>query len=284
MERRIILLFGLILIVSGCIKNNPDPSWIEINEWVLEENIDSPYNAGVLTSNFTDAWVYVNDQLIGVFEVPCKVPVLVSGSANIKVFPAIHNNGISATKKMYPFVQPHEEDVQLVQNESIVINPTTKYYSNVQFWIEDFENATFKLNHTSQSSATLIIESETNGLNKYGRVLLNSSASNWEAYTNQALSFPQGSEVYLEVDYYNTNKIVTGLIAAKADGTTEDHINISMNAQDPSEVVWKKIYIDLKELIINTQGVEFVQTLQAKLAEGASEGLIRIDNIKVVHN
>lgn len=284
MEQRIILLFGLILLVSGCIKNNPDPSWIEINEWVLEENIDSPHNAGVLTSNFTDAWVYVNDQLVGVFEVPCKVPVLVSGSANIKVFPAIRNNGISATKKMYPFVQPHEVDVQLVQNESIVINPTTKYYSNAQFWIEDFENATFKLNHTSESSATLIIESETNGLNKYGRVLLNSSASNWEAYTNQALSFPQGSDVYLEVDYYNTNKIVTGIIAAKADGTTEDHINISMKAQDPSEVVWKKIYIDLKELIITSQGVEFVQTLQAKLAEGESEGLIRIDNIKVVYN
>ena len=92
-----------------------------------------------------------------------------------------------------------------------------------------------------------------------------------------------GQDVYLEVDYYNTNDIVTGIIAEKSDGTIFQQINIQMNEQEEGSVVWKKIYIDLKELVGESQGVYFSQSFQAVLDDGDSEGLILIDNIKVVH-
>lgn len=282
MKHRIVLLLAPALMLLSCIKNNPDPSWIEIKEWTLEENPNGP-DAGELTSNFKNAWVYVNDKLMGVFELPCKLPVLMSGSANIKIYPAILNNGISATKKVYPFMEQHEVDVTLVQNEVLTINPVTHYYSNVQFWIEDFEDPSYKLTHSTNSTTDLIPEYDSSGQNRYARILLTENANYWAAYTNQALSFPIGTEVYLEVDYYNTNKIVTGLVAAKSDGSTQTHINIAMQAQDPSTVQWKKIYIDLKELVGASGGVEFLQWFEASLDEGDTEGLILIDNIKVVH-
>ena len=42
----------------------------------------------------------------GIFEVPFKIPILKSGSVSIKVYPVVKNNGISATKKIYPFLTP----------------------------------------------------------------------------------------------------------------------------------------------------------------------------------
>lgn len=278
-----LLLTVLSIILLSCVKNNPDPSWIEIKEWTLVENPNASVSAGELTHNFTDAWVYVNNSLLGVFEVPCKVPVLASGNATITVFPTIRNNGISATKKIYPFVSSHIENVVLTQNETTTINPVTQYNASTDFWIEDFENATFKLTHDNPSPATLIIESAPNGLNKYGRVLMNSSANLWAAYTSEALDFPSGSEIYLEVDYYNTNKLVTGLIAIQADGSNANNVNIAMNAQSADNIKWKKIYIDLRELVNASGGVSFLQSFRATLDEGDSEGLILIDNIKVVN-
>jgi len=276
----IIFFVSFALTFVSCIKNNPDPSFIEIKKFTLETNTNGN-NAGVLTENISNGWVYVNDKLLGVFELPCRVPVLATGTVSIRVYPTILNNGISATKKIYPFLEPHDENIVLIQNEVVTINPKTKYYSNVKFWIEDFESATMAISSGSPSPASVIQVS--NASNTYGRVFLNASQNEWNAYTNQAVSFPLGSAVYLEIDYYNTTKIVTGMIALKQDGTQDNHVNIAMNAQAPSKVVWKKIYIDLQEVAGYSGGFEFLQTFQAKLADGQTEAEVWIDNIKVVH-
>ena len=120
------LLLPLIFLLSTCIKNNPDPSWLIVNDWTLLPNSNYAGSEGELTDNITDAWVYVNDELIGVFEVPFKIPILKTGTVDIKVFPAIKNNGISSTKKVYPFLVEYQTTGVLVANNSLTINPTTK--------------------------------------------------------------------------------------------------------------------------------------------------------------
>lgn len=281
--KHFILISTIALCFVGCIKNNEIPSYIKINKWVLEDNVNSTHNAGELTHNLSNAWVYVDNKLLGVFELPCTVPVLQTGSAEIRIYPAILNNGIASTKKIYPFVEYHTSYVTLASNEITEINPVTRYKANVQFWIEDFENATFKLSEGNPSPASLVVESNSNNTNRYGRVFLNASQNAWAAYTTEELVFPVGTDVYLEIDYLNTNNVVTGLLINKADGTSENNINIQMNQQADGEAIWKKIYIDLKELVNVSGGTGFLQTFQAALDDGDSEGLIYIDNIKVVH-
>lgn len=278
--KKSLIFLSLLPILLACIKNNPDPSWIEISKFTLVSNPLTFPEEGVLTENITDAWVYVNNDLIGVFELPCKIPVLKSGGAEIRVYPAILNNGISATKIIYPFLEFHFAYAELIENETVVIHPITKYKDAAKFWIEDFEG-TLKIVEGNPSPASLLVES--NNGNKYGRVLLNASQNAWNAYTNDELAFPIGTDVYLEIDYYNTNDIVTGLLINKVDGSISNNLNIQMNAQADSEVKWKKIYIELKEVVNSSQGIGFLQTFQASLDEGDAEGLILIDNIKVVH-
>ncbi len=284
-------IIGILIVafaINSCVKNNPDPTWLEIGAWELEENPNSENPTGVLTENFSNAWVYIDDQLIGVFEVPCKIPLLLSGESEVKIFPAVLNNGISATKKIYPFMYPHIQNVNLVQNQTVSISPKTMYYEFCEFWIEDFEDSSIKMEEDASSLASLnkssdptIIES-FNEVN-FGRVNLNTTENYWAAFTNGALALPKGEEVYLEIDYHNTNSVVTGVLAVGA-SSTEENINIQLNAQDPSEVKWKKIYIDLREIVSNSSAANYFEiSFQAALAEDATSGQINIDNIKLVH-
>jgi len=282
--KRLIGILATVFLLSGCIKNNPDPSWIEVSEWTLLGNPDLISVEGELSHNFSDAWVFVNDKVIGVFEVPFKIPVLMNGTCNIKLYPTVRNNGISATKKIYPFVEKYEITAELVQNKTLKINPTTKYSSYTQFWIEDFEDAAIKLNTDPTSADTMIVGNDPLIMkwNRYGISTLNSTDTNWVAYTSQELALPKGEEVYLELDYYNTNAVVTGVLALSS--PYKNNINIQLNPQSPSSVTWKKIYIDLREIVSNSAGANsFLMSFQAGLDDGDSEGKIVFDNMKVVH-
>jgi hypothetical protein len=274
-----------LMLLNSCIKNNPDPAWIEVNEWTLATNPNSQYPTGELTHNFTDAWVYVNDEVVGVFELPFKIPILKSGLVNIKIYPTVRNNGISASKKIYPFVDVYELNAELIQNQVLTINPVTKYKEAVQFWLEEFEDAAIKIQDDPVSLANLSKGNDPSILqwgNFYGRVDLNSLDSTWSAYSDNMV-LPKGQEVYLEIDYYNTNSLITGLIWISSSSIINNP-HILLNSQDPAQVKWKKMYIDLRELVSNSQGAEyFKQSFETKLNAGMSSSFIVMDNIKVVH-
>ena len=277
----------LLLGFTACVKNNPDPSWLEVTAWTLQSNIDLSGDEGELSQNITEAWVSIDDKTIGVFQVPFKIPILKSGTCNIKIYPAIKKNGISATKKIYPFLEVYEVNQTLVQNQTLTLHPITKYKSATKFWIEDFEGINISLTDDPNTS---IAHCETanenlqpfNG-NLYGKVSMNSIDSLWVAYTENDIFIAKGKEAYLEIDYHNTNSLTTGLIYVSPSGVT-NNINIRLNAQSPESVVWKKIYIELKELITAApNSSSFRQSFSCYLESGQTNTEILIDNIKVVY-
>jgi len=284
--RNLALLTLVATILAGCVKNNPDPSWLEVTAWTLEDTIG--LDDRELTHDFSDAWVYVDDKLIGVFEVPFKIPLLLSGESKITLYPTIRNNGISAVKKIYPFVQPYTINATLVQNQTLTINPTTKYYPNTQFTHWDFEGPSSGFDHTPESIAFLGTSNDSaimqwfNG-NKFGRVDMDATFYYWQAFT-QAVQIPQsGAEVYLELNYHNTVDVVTGVLALESSNVVSN-VNVQLNRQDPNEVVWKKIYIDLKTIVSgSTSANAFQMSYEALLPDSLSAGQINLDNIKLVH-
>lgn len=281
-----IILFSALLSLFACEKNNPDPAWIQVNKWTLIENPDSQYPVGELTQNFTDATVYIDNELIGVFEIPFKIPVLKSGMKLIRIYPTIKNNGISATKKKYPFVEYYEITANLVQNQTLEINPVTRYKEFVNVWLEDFEDAAVKIENDPNSAVQLFTGNNSSILkwgNFYGNVDLTSSDSLWVAYTSTDMILPKWTETYLEIDYYNTANLVTGVLAIGASAVNNNQ-NIQLNKQSETTVKWKKIYIDLKEIVSNAQNAEyFKMSFQSLLPEGQASGKICIDNLKVIH-
>ncbi len=285
-------LFKLLAIISpllftSCIKNNPDPAWISVGEWTL---LDNPsVDEGELTANFTDAWVYVDEKLIGVFEVPFKIPIIKSGSSTIKLYPTVLNNGISATKAQYPFVEPYIITADLESNQTIEIQPVTQYYSNCQFTILDFEDANSGFEDSPSSLANLVITNDPaiiqpfNGIG-FGRVSLTSSLYTWISSTTPEMVLPKsGADVYMEVDFHNTADVVTGVLAISGTEVTQNP-NVQLNKQDPSEVKWKKIYIELKTIVSGSSAADaFRQSFQATLPDDVTSAQINLDNIKIIH-
>ena len=285
--RKLYIFLPLLFLLTTCGKNNPDPSWLQINTWTLNANPNYGGSEGSLNHNISEAWVYVNDEIMGVFQLPCKIPILKAGNFNIKIMPAIKNNGIASTKKIYPFLEIYEITGTLVQNQTLVLSPVTKYKDNISFTIEDFEDINSSLIPDPNTSATTYQLSNTNlewfNGNYYAKINLNAVDSSWVAYTTWTSYIAKGKDAYLEVDYHTTNTIVTELIEISPSGTVP-RINYGMNAQDPSSVTWKKIYIDLKELIAaGASGAYFEQGFVAALDAGKTDTEIWIDNIKLVH-
>lgn len=281
-------VFALLLIlVTGCVKNNPDPSWLYVGKWTLNANPNLSGAEGELTHNFSEAWVYVNDECVGVFELPVKIPILKTGSVNVRVYPGIKDNGISGTKRIYPFCNEFQQSVELVANQTVSLNPTTAYLSTTNFIIEDFEGANVMLeNDPNTSMANYFISNQNlqpfNG-NAYAKVNLNAMDSIWIAYTTFGSYHAKGKEVYLEIDYYTTNRIITGLIAISPNGIKKN-TNIQLNKSTPETVKWKKIYISLKELIgASDANAYFDHSFEAFKESGMANTEIRLDNLKVVY-
>ena len=290
--KKFLLLIVVVFVVNSCVKNNPDPAWIKIEPWNLEVNSDLNGAEGALTSNFKNAWVFADGKLIGVFELPAKVPILSEGSVKLQIYPTIENNGISATKKVYPFVEQYEVTVNLVKNETIVLNPVTRYKTMTKFWIENFDDSfNFKFETDVNSMASLIYGNDPQYLKwgtGYGLINLTPTDSTFLAYTkdsqNQTFStWPKGQEIYLEIDYINTNSLVTGLIELSSQAIT-NHPNIQLNGQNIGAQVWKKIYIDLREIVSGTPTAEYYKIyLQAALQSGGLPRDVIIDNVKLIY-
>ena len=284
---RVLLYLVLVGVLSACIKNNPDPSWIEVNPFVLVSNPSLSGSEGQLTKDFRDVWLYIDDQMIGCFQTPFKIPILKEGNVNIKIYPAVRNNGIATDKKIYPFMNVYEINSKLVKNQTLTVNPVTSYVNNSNFWIEDFEDASIKIQDDPNTSlASLFISSDNltpfNGFN-YGKVVLTELDSVWVANTTEQLPIAKNKPCFMEVDYYNTNSFVQGFLALNINGNIYQD-NAGFNDQPVSTVKWKKMYIELTELIGNsTNGSNFIQTFKAKLDSLQTETFICIDNIKIVY-
>lgn len=284
---------GIFVITSflllGCVKNNPDPSWLEVTEWTLQNNAINVNNEGELTHDFSDAWVFVNDRFIGVFEVPFRVPLLVSGDSKITLYPTIKNNGIAATKKIYPFVEPMILQAELVQNETLTINPVTYYKDQTIISLWDFEDpANDGMDETPQSSATLFVSTDpsilgANNGNGVGQVNFDQVNNRWQATCSDQYVLPKsGAEVYVEIDYYNTLDLVTGVLAIEP-GTVQNNVNVQINDQDPATIEWKKIYLDIKTIVSGSLNANAYQlTYDALLPDSLSSAQINLDNIKLV--
>ncbi len=286
---RIVYLF-LILAVSvltSCVKNNKKPIWLEINSFTLNANVESIQDPGHLSHKFSNAWVYVDEKLIGTFELPCKIPVLAEGnSKSVRIYPAILNNGASGVKKIYPFVEPFELTLDLTPGETYILNPTTRYYKNIQFWIEDFDGGTVKLETDNLFSNTFFNVESDNAIslsNDYAHIHFAGNANQWIGRTTGLLNLAIGQETYMEIDYRISSSVETGLRAVLTDGSTKDNVIAGITTQEVGQETWKKIYVDLKNTIsytVNASG--FKQYFKSILPGGQTIADIYIDNIKIV--
>lgn len=302
------LLVITIFIFGSCNKFENDqsvPAYIRIDSIQLITDYETQ---GAPTRKITDAWVYINDQAIGAYELPAVFPVLAKGITEVRVDPGIKLNGIAALRSSYPFYKPIIQDVMLVEGEEVNLHRdtlfmgggefvpytmSTTYYDNLEFvWMEDFEDPSLSLDSTSKSKTDISRTEPANNpeaflaaYSKYsGLITLDSLKYIIDIATNvgneDGFELPgTGQFVFLEFDYKNNNYFTTGFYAKEISQIIQHPV---LNINPSSE--WNKIYVNLSPSVsAYYNAIDFNIFFGAVKEGGVDEPRILIDNIKLIH-
>ena len=89
-----------------------------------------------------------------------------------------------------------------------------------------------------------------------------------------------GAEVYLEIDFKTNNNILTGVLGINSFEIKQNPF-IQLNKDQNGE--WRKIYLDLKEIVSNSTSAEYFEIyLRALIDPENTTGEIYIDNLKIL--
>lgn len=282
-------VFLITALFAGC-DNDDDsvlvPSYVTIDQFSLTTD----YGQGTASHKISDAWVYVDETLIGAFELPARVPILAEGNQNITIRPGIKINGIGNTRAIYPYLLPLNRQVRLVKDSAVTLSPvSTRYRDNVTFpWLEGFELSGLTMDTTAKSTVALqqtndpaLIFSMPGESNSFsGLIQLTSDTSIFEVVTRETYEFPAaGSEVFLEMNYKTNNSIVVGVFY-KTNGLQVQRPLLVLNKSDE----WNKIYVNLTVPKYDTpSATDFRIFIGAQTDEGNQQATILLDNLKLVH-
>lgn len=250
------------------------PSYITINEFAFSTDY---VEEGSNSENITDAWVYINDNLIGVYELPATFPVLLEGNVDIKIFPGVKENGISNTRVKYPFYTSYQLSAKLNPNEEIEINPITKYRTDINFlWMEDFENAGISFLYHNNSDT--IINKTNNAFegNHSGYVTLTGNMNFFECFTTDFSTIPRNNtSIFVELDFKTNHPILVGVY-----GNNDQVGNFYLNIRED----WTKIYLNLTELInTNRTATTFKVFFGFEKDPTYPTPQFYLDNVKLIH-
>ena len=274
------VVFALfVLLVSGCVKNNQDPSWLIINQWTLNANPNLSGSEGELTQNFSEAWVYINDECVGVFELPVKIPILKTGSVNVKVYPGIKDNGIASQRVTYPFSHSDTSTIKLTIDSTTIISPIVALKENIEGIIDDFDPS-YTFNYD-----TCFQKISGGPYGNYGSLSFLDSIFVTEInYKDHPLSFDnvtqQGSATYLELDYKSESEFLVGMYINFPNTPTLQKNLLWINPKDD----WNKIYVNLTQSVSEAIGAESFSVFIRMQRDNFSEvKTLDFDNIRIVH-
>lgn len=265
MNRRFTLFFVLVLLLSlsfvSCRKfegSQKVPSYIHI-ESIEVDSLTDYFVYGANTHKITDAWVYVDDNLIGTYELPATFPILKKGPHKVVIRGGIKADGRSPARDMYPFYMPCEyKNLNLVEDSIVNLSPVVRYYPigdlvNVA-WMEDFENSNSLLPEAvSDTSVIRCTGSEAwLSVNSFwsGKVELPPDSLDFSIATTDEFDFYKGMNgvlCMLEMDYNCNDTFFVG-IQYYRDYTLETLPLVKVTPTDKTHDKpqrWNKIYINI---------------------------------------
>jgi len=285
-------VLGLIVSIglSGCIKdNNPSrPAYVYIENVFFEA--DTLLGQGSSSSNITDVWVSVDGQQLGANTMPALFPVILDEnftSNSIRISAGIKDNGITNTRTIYPFYDPHIETVNLEAGKIDTFRPTLNYPSNANIVIvEDFEDPnqpifTEELDANPNTEMVTQMDEVFEG-NYSGSIVLDSANLDCTVATSvhyYNLNNISATAVYLEMDYKTNTPFQVGIIAHYGASDTEVLYKGGVNAT----AGWKKIYFNLTNEVFGANATEYSIVIRALKYVDIAQPEIYVDNIKLAY-
>ena len=277
------------LLFSGCSKNKVDvPAYLAIDSISLSTNY---VYEGTASHKITDAWVYVDNNLVGIVELPAKIPISKIGKHQLQIGSGIKVNGITATRAAYPFYKYYIPDSTTFNREqTITINPVITYFNSTAFlYLEDFEGSGINLVTTANSQSTLLRSTSAGEVfekTASGKSTIAASDSIVEIVSVNDFVLPvPTATAYLELNYKNQADLQILLQANYPSGAklySNDLVGLN-----PSDT-WKKVYVDVLNLSRSTNfpagAYSYNLVIRGVKRNNPAAASIWIDNLKIVAN
>lgn len=298
----------LFLCLTGIVFNSCDgfdgdqetPAYLKINK--IEIDPSSSSDPGRLTSDIRSVWITAvnakknKEESIGVFELPCTVPILLEGDVQINLYPVIWQDYNIKTQTVYPFFNKITDTVRLTKNTVTELDSVvyTNYDSSTDIaWYENFGNVSIDFTDTSG-----YIESKDMGFSEVGYINFNSVDSLYlfsSEIFNPTSSQAAQSGIYLELDYWTKDVLyigVQGVYRYDSDQTTTRFQEIMVSPikddSDPSDrTSWRKAYMALYPTCYYYLNMDYsfrVVLYAKKRSSNKDHSGVYLDNIKLVYS
>jgi len=282
-----------MLIFAGCDKFEGDqtvPAYLKIDSLGFYSDYDVQ---GTDKQKIVDAWVYVDDDLIGGFEMPALIPVLAEGVHKLEIRPGIMLNGIADTRAPYPCIEPIIFNAVRFSSDSITIAySNTSYQDNAEFvWMEEFEDASLAIKASANSDTGIyrtFPASATGAFldqnSLYSGVSYLDTANNYLQLVSEdgnglGYVFDRGDFIFLELHYKNEVPIAVGFYIKLMDNTVQERpfLILSPSAE------WNKIYVNFTPIVNETVDARsYTVYFEAQLPKDTENAYIMLDNVKLV--
>jgi hypothetical protein len=301
MEKKYALFFALFLIgicttISSCSIFNPPeviPCYGHIDSIPLI--ITNASVQGTSANGINCAWVYVDDNPVGAFQLPCTFPVIATtGPHKVEIFAGISENGENETRLKYPFYTAYTSSgVTLTQGAVTKFKLSTNYASWTDIpLLEDFDNDLnpqfSTISSIAESDTSMFIIHKGTNSNVYqgiasGEVYLDGvKHTTYYGFSDTFDLANNGDAIFLELNYKSNSAFGIGINSAYISQFIPPFIYID------TANTWKKLYVNLQPAIqganVPAENGEdgyriyfYMQTATAGVPE-----ILYLDNIKLV--
>jgi len=292
----LILVLLIPFVISSCSTFDPPvviPIYGHIDSIHFTIPPDSVNKQGSASSKIPYTWVYLDDNPVGAFQMPCTFPMVAgNGTHNIKIYSGVAAAGGTSPVSINPFYQYYSININMQQGSTYKFQPVSMYYSWVTFpFMENFDESSNVPTHivnyhgggnAATASTTSMLITNKRGLVFQGKgsgmTVVNSAHPYYIGITNPGNSLPNsGSPVYMELNYRATTIFTIGMF----DADTTNQSNPILVYPAPT---WTKMYVTLNSTIstFNIQPQNIYFTIGLDSVDDHTSDTLLLDNIKIL--
>lgn len=249
-------------------------SFIVVNEAVVTSGIPTMADS----HKITDIWLYVDDKFQGIYPIGSVMPIMNEGTANVRLYGGIVNNGIAGTRLPYTFYNPYVYNGTFEAGKTYTIIPTFEYRSGLQIQDDPFLPRGSYYEPSGDITPVMISDPAKVWGGSGNSIYMTVTDAKPQAMlkTSTALALPLGgSDVYLEMDYKCNHEITVGVIG----GSAEQRSSLTLRPTSS----WNKVYISLTSVVsMQPTYTSYQVFVQAIKQPSASDAEIYLDNLRLV--
>ncbi|WP_421753160.1 hypothetical protein [Croceimicrobium sp.] len=298
---RSLLLGSLFYVLSSCSTDEAaKPTYLQIDALHLETDYAEE---GTAHSNISTVWLSANGEIIGAFELPALIPVVLKeGQNELRINAGINTNGISSFRAINTSFDPilytldyqstgEVPDTIIIPESELITHYRDFYQVSI---VEDFDDPGLNFQRTNFSDTNFIKVDDADSIFRFqpftsnqmepnsnsGLIVLDDQNPQVELSSVVSYEIPAGTQnIFLEVTYRTNAQVGFGLLANLPTG---DRSDITAGVLPKEE--WSKIYINLVTEFQAFPGADGYQILiRAKKPDNVDQARIYLDNLKLVY-